>query len=117
MNSKNSINRVILVGNVGHDPELKYTTSGHPLVDFSLATNEVFIDDEKSKTEHVEWHNLVAWNKLAEFVERFVVKGQLLYVEGKIRSKTWVDRNNIRQKRVEIVCDSITPLEWKKRQK
>ena len=72
---------------------------------------------EKNKTEHVEWHHLVVRNKLAEFVNEYVVKGQLLYVEGRIHSKTWVDKDNIRQRRVEIVCDTITPLEWKKTKK
>ena len=114
MISKNSINRVILVGHVGQDPELKYTTSGHPVSTLSLATNEIWLDAEKNKSEHVEWHSLVAWNKLAKFVDEYVVKGQLLYIEGRIHSKTWVDKNNVRQRKVEILCDAITPLEWKK---
>jgi len=117
MISKNSINRVILVGHVGQAPELKYTTTGHPVATFSLATNEVIIGAEKKNSERVEWHSLVAWNKLAEFIKEYVVKGQLLYIEGRIRSQTWVDKNNIRQRRVEIVCDTVTPLEWKKQEK
>ncbi len=113
MISKNSINRVILVGHVGQTPNLKYTTTGHPIISLSLATNEVRLDAQKNKKEHVEWHSLVAWNKLAEFVNEYVVKGQLLYVEGRIHSQSWVDKNNVRQKKVEIICDNITPLEWK----
>ena len=81
---------------------------------FSLATNEVSMDAEKNKKEHVEWHNLVAWNKLAEFVQEYVAKGQLLYVEGRIHSQNWVDKNDVRQKRLEIICDTITSLDWKK---
>jgi len=115
--SKNSINRVILVGHVGQNPNLKYTTTGHPVATFSLATNEIKVDLEKNKSEHVEWHHLVAWNKLAEFINEYVKKGQLLYVEGRIHSQTWVDKNNIRQRKVEILCDAVTPLDWKNKEK
>ena len=117
MISKNSVNKVILVGHVGQKPELKYATTGHPVATLSLATNEIKLDSEKNKSEHVEWHHLVAWNKLAEFIKEYVVKGQLLYIEGRIHSQTWVDKNNIRQRKIEIVCDVVTPLEWKKDQK
>ena len=117
MISKNSINRVILVGHVGQTPDVKYTTTGHPVASFSLATNEVKLDADKNKTEHVEWHSLVAWNRLAEFIKEYVVRGQLLYVEGRIHSHTWVDKNNVRHRKVEIICETITPLEWKKQEK
>ena len=81
---------------------------------FSLATNEVWLDPEKKRVEHTEWHNVIAWNKLADFVKQYVSKGQLIYLEGRIHSQSWIDKNEIRQKRVEIVCDTITPLEWKR---
>ena len=112
MISKNSINRVILVGHVGQDPDIKYTTSGYAVASFSLATNEVSMDLEKNKTEHTEWHNIVAWNKLAEFSKEYIKRGQLIYIEGRIHTQSWIDKNDIRQKRVEIVCETITPLEW-----
>ena len=115
MISKNSINRVILVGHVGQAPEVKYTTSGYPVATFSLATNEVWVDLEKNKTDHTEWHNVVAWNKLAEFAGKYINKGQLIYVEGRIHTQSWIDKKDVRQKRVEIICDIITPLEWKKK--
>ena len=117
MISKNSINRVVLVGHVGHDPEVKYTTSGHAVATFSLATNEIWLDYEKKKKEHTEWHSIVAWNRLADFTKEYVVKGQLIYVEGRIHSQSWVDKNQIKQKRGEIVCDNLTPLDWKKNNK
>ena len=116
MISKNSINRVILVGHVGQDPELKFTASGHSVATFSLATNEVWMDAEKNKKEHTEWHNIVAWNQLADFSKKYVVKGQLLYVEGRIHTQSWVDKNDVRQKKQEIVCDTITPLDWKNKE-
>ena len=114
MIAKKSINRVILVGNVGLDPELKYTTSGYPVVSFSLATNEIWFDADKNKIEHTEWHNIVAWNKLAEFANEYIKRGQLIYVEGRIHTQKWIDKNEHSHAKVEIVCDTITPLEWKK---
>jgi len=114
MISKNSVNKVFLVGHVGQEPEVKYTTSGHTVAAFSLATNEIWLNPEKEKNEHTEWHNIVSWNKLADFTKEYIVKGQLICVEGRIRSQSWTDKNNIKQKKVEIVCDTITPLEWKK---
>ena len=111
---KNSINKVILIGHVGQEPEIKYTTNGHAIASFSIATNELWIDAESNKKEHTEWHNIVAWNKLADFVKKYVSRGQLIYLEGRIHSQSWIDKNDIRQKRAEIVCDTITPLEWKR---
>ena len=113
MISKNSVNKVILAGRVGHDPELKYTPSGYSVASFSLATNEMVVSAEKNKTEHTEWHNIVAWNKLADFTKEYIQKGQLVYIEGKIHTQSWVDKKDVRHKRVEIVCDTITPLDWK----
>ena len=114
MVSRNSINRVILIGHVGLDPEIKYTPTGSSVASFSLATNEVWLDPEKNRVEHTEWHNVIAWNKLADLVKQYVSKGQLIYLEGRIHSQSWIDKNEIRQKRMEIVCDTITPLEWKR---
>ncbi len=116
MISKNSINKVILVGRVGQDPETKYTTGGHAIASFSLATNEIWLDAENNKKEHTEWHNIIAWNKLADFVKDYIVKGQLIYVEGRINTQTWVDKNDVRQKKQEIICNTITPLGWKNKE-
>ena len=108
-----SLNKVMLIGHLGDDIKMHYFDGGGCVGRFSLATNEVWFDADKKKKEHTEWHNIVAWNKLADFVKKYVVKGQLLYLEGRIHSQTWVDKNNIRQNRKEIICDNITPLEWK----
>ena len=110
MISKNSINKVMLIGHVGQDPEIKYTPSGFIVSTFSLATNEQWLDLEKNKKEHTEWLNIVAWDKLAEFTKDYIKKGQRIYIEGRIHSQSWVDKNNKRQKKYEIICDSITPL-------
>ena len=96
MMSKNSINRVILVGHVGQDPELKFTTSGNSVTTFSLATNEVWADAENNKKEHTEWHNVVVWNKLADFATDYLDKGQLVYIEGKLQTRSYNDKDGIK---------------------
>ncbi|MBT5078338.1 MAG: single-stranded DNA-binding protein, partial [Candidatus Marinimicrobia bacterium] len=79
---RNSINKVILVGHTGNKPEGRYTPSGTSTASFSLATNESWIDSDKGKQERTEWHNIVAWGKLADFATEYIQKGQLVYVEG-----------------------------------
>lgn len=106
-----SINKVILVGNVGKDPEVKYTPSGVPLAKFSLATNERFKDKSGEWQDRTEWHNVLAWQHLAEIVGEFVQKGSKLYIEGKLQSSTWEDRNSGDKKhRTEIVARDIVLL-------
>jgi single-strand DNA-binding protein len=84
-----SINKVILVGNVGKDPEVKYTPNGIPLAKFSLATNERFKDKSGEWQDRTEWHNVLAWQRLAEIVGEFVQKGSKLYIEGKLQISSW----------------------------
>jgi single-strand DNA-binding protein len=106
-----SRNKVILVGNVGKDPEIKYIPSGVPLAKFSLATNERFKDKSGEWQDRTEWHNVVAWQHLAEIVGEFVQKGSKLYIEGKLQSSTWEDRNSGDKKhRTEIVARDIVLL-------
>lgn len=82
-------NKVILVGNAGRDPEIKSLPSGTRIATFSLATNERRKDQDGNWTEHTEWHNLVVWDRLVDVVERFVTKGKQLYIEGRIRTRTY----------------------------
>src|SRR6266851_5773543 len=106
-----SINKAILVGNVGKDPEIKYTPNGIPLAKFSLATNERFKDKSGEWQDRTEWHNVLAWQRLAEIVGEFVQKGSKLYIEGKLQSSTWEDRNSGEKKhRTEIVARDIVLL-------
>jgi len=88
-----SVNKVILVGNVGQDPEVRYTPSGIPVGKFSLATNERYKDKNGEFQERTEWHTIVAWQRLAEIVGEFVSKGSKVYVEGKIQTSNWEDRH------------------------
>ena len=110
---KSSVNKVILVGHIGNKPEGRYTPSGTSTATFSLATNESWIDNEKKKKEHTEWHNIVAWNKLADFSTEYLQKGQLIYIEGKLQTRTYKDKDDVQHWKTEVVVSTITPLEWK----
>jgi len=110
---KSSVNKVILVGHIGNKPEGRYTPSGTSTASFSLATNESWIDSENKKHERTEWHNIIAWNKLADFATEYLQKGQLIYIEGRIQTRTYKDKEEIQRRISEVVTTAITPLEWK----
>ena len=106
-----SVNKVILVGNVGKDPEVRYSPSGTPVANFSLATNERFKDRNDQWQERTEWHSIVAWQRLAEIVGEYVAKGSKLYIEGKIQTSSWEDRQSGERKyRTEIVARDLLLL-------
>tara|TARA_B100000700_G_C14718963_1_gene702780 strand:+ start:85 stop:492 length:408 start_codon:yes stop_codon:yes gene_type:complete len=110
---KMSVNKVILVGRVGLNPEGKYTPSGISIANYSIATNETKANSDGNKTEHTEWHNIVSIGKQADFVTEYIKKGQLICVEGKLRTQKWEDKNKVTHYKTEILADSVTPLEWK----
>jgi single-strand DNA-binding protein len=106
-----SVNKVILVGNVGKDPEVRYSQSGTPVANFSLATNERFKDRSGEWQDRTEWHNIVAWQRLAEIVGEYVAKGSKVYVEGKLQTASWEDRQSGERKyRTEIVARDLLLL-------
>jgi single-strand DNA-binding protein len=106
-----SVNKVILVGNVGKDPEVRYSQSGTPVANFSLATNERFKDRNNEWQDRTEWHSIVAWQRLAEIVGEYVAKGSRLYVEGKLQTTSWEDRQSGERKyRTEIVAHELLLL-------
>jgi single-strand DNA-binding protein len=105
-----SVNKVILVGRLGRDPELKYTPSGAPVATFSLATDESFKDRTGEKQERTEWHKIVAWNKLAEICGEYLTKGKLIYIEGSIRSKQWQDQAGNKRTSYEIIANQMQML-------
>jgi single-strand DNA-binding protein len=106
-----SVNKVILVGNVGKDPEVKYSPSGTPVAKFSLATNERFKNRNDQWQERTEWHSIVAWQRLAEIVGEYVAKGSKVYVEGKLQTTSWEDRQSGERKyRTEIVARDLLLL-------
>jgi len=100
------VNKVILVGNVGKDPEVRHLENNLVYARFSLATNERWSKDG-NKVEHTEWHQVIVWRSLAEIVEKYVRKGNLLFVDGRIRSRSYDDKDGIKRSVVEIVADSI----------
>jgi single-strand DNA-binding protein len=107
------INKVILVGHVGKDPEVRYLEGGVAVAKVTLATNETYKNKEGNKVEQTEWHNVVMWRGLAEIVEKYVKKGQLLYVEGKIRTRSYGEEGN-KKYFTEIVADQMTMLGGKR---
>jgi single-strand DNA-binding protein len=99
-----SVNKVILIGRLGKDPEVKYTPSGAPVAKFTLATDEVFKDRSGEQQKHTEWHNIVAWNKLAEICGEYLTKGKQVYIEGRIRSRQWEDQAGNKRTAYEIIA-------------
>ncbi len=87
------INKVILIGNLGADPEIRYTQGGTPVANFRIATTETWRNKEGGKEEHTEWHKIVAWRKLGEICGEYLSKGSKVYLEGRIRTRKWQDRD------------------------
>ncbi len=109
-----TLNKVMLIGNVGRDPELKYTPSGIPVTSFRLATSETWRDRDSNIQEHTDWHTIVAWRGLAEVVHKLVGKGSRVYIEGKIQTRTFDDKNGNRKHVVEVLADNMLLLDQKK---
>lgn len=107
-----SVNRVILVGNVGSKPEIRYVESRRPIATFSLATNEPArtLPNGRQLPEQTEWHRIVMWDKSAETAERYIDKGTKLYIEGKLHTRQWQDRNAIQRTVTEILVDRFDIL-------
>jgi single-strand DNA-binding protein len=99
-----TVNKVILVGRLGKDPELKYMPSGAPVAKFTLATDESFKDRTGEKQERTEWHTIVAYDKLAEICGEYLTKGKLIYIEGSIRSRQWQDQAGNKRTAYEIIA-------------
>ena len=107
------INKVILIGNVGQDPEVRYTgdaSNGAKVATIRLATTERYRDRNGNPQEHTEWHNVVVWRNQADVVEKYVKKGTQLYVEGRIRTRTWDDQSGNKRYSTDIVADTIQLL-------
>jgi single-strand DNA-binding protein len=101
------VNKVILIGNLGKDPELRYTPSGQPVATFSLATTERWNDRNGQRQDRTEWHNIVAWGKLGELVNQYLKKGRSAYIEGRITTRSWDDKDGNKRYKTEIVANQI----------
>lgn len=102
-----SVNKVILVGHLGQDPKIKYVTSGQAVCDLRIATDESYTDKGGEKKEATEWHSVVVWGKQAENCANFLSKGRQVYVEGRLRTRTWDDKDGKKQYKTEIVAATV----------
>lgn len=105
-----SVNRVIIVGNLGRDPEIRYMPSGEAVCNFSVATTDEWKGKDGSKQSKTEWHNIIIYRKLAEIAGEYLKKGSQVYLEGKIETKKWNDKEGNERSTVQIVCDEMKML-------
>jgi len=108
-----SLNRVQLIGNLTRDPELRYTPNGNAVCTFGLATNRTWTTDSGEKREEVDFHRIVAWNKLAELCSQFLVKGRKVYVEGRLSTRNWTGQDGSQKSTTEVVIDDMILLDNK----
>ncbi len=106
------LNKVMLIGRLGADPEIRYTADGTPVVNFSLATDSPIKRNDQWETE-TEWHRVVAWRRLAEICNEYLSKGRLVYVEGRLRTRSWEDRDGNKRWTTEIIAKDIQILDTK----
>lgn len=102
-----NVNKVIIVGRVTADPQLRQTPGGQSVASFSIATNRVWTGKTGGKQEEVEFHNIVAWGRTAEIASQFLTKGSLAYIEGRLRTRSWTDKQNQTRKATEIICERL----------
>lgn len=105
-----SVNKVILVGRLGRDPETRYTSSGQAVCNFSMATDESYKDKSGERQKRTEWHKIVVWGKQAEIAQQYLKKGALLFLEGRIQSREWTDKEGQKRTSFEIVCNNFRML-------
>ncbi|HIA37143.1 MAG TPA: single-stranded DNA-binding protein [Flavobacteriales bacterium] len=108
------VNKVILIGNLGKDPEVKYLESKVPVAKFPVATNETWKDRNGEKKEHTEWHNVVLWRGLAEISEKYLQKGDRVYIEGRLRTRSWDDKDGNKRYTTDVIADNMTMLTERK---
>lgn len=108
-----SLNRVQLIGNLTRDPELRYTPAGNAVCTFGMATNRSWTTDAGEKREEVDFHRIVAWNKLAELCSQFLVKGRKVYVEGRLSTRSWTGQDGAQKSTTEVVIDDMILLDSK----
>jgi single-strand DNA-binding protein len=107
---KGSLNKVQLIGHLGADPESRFTTSGNAVTNFNLATNESWKSAEGEIKDKTEWHRVVMFGKMAETAVEYMKKGQLVYVEGRLQTRSWEDKDNVKRYTTEVLCDNFTML-------
>ena len=106
-----SLNKVMLIGNVGTDPEMRYTPNGNPVTSFRIATNRVYTASDGERKQETEWFTVVAWQRLAENCNQSLTKGQRVYVEGRLRTRTWDGQDGQKRSRVEVIANRVLFLD------
>ncbi len=106
-----NLNKAMIIGNLVRDPELRTTNSGQNVVSFSVATNLVWTDADGQKQEKPEYHNVVAWRRLAEIINQYLKKGSKVYIEGRLQTRSWDDPNGVKKYKTEIVADNMIMLD------
>jgi single-strand DNA-binding protein len=106
-----SLNRVMIIGNIGSEPEMRFTPNGNPVTSFRVATNRVFTTADGERRRETEWFTVVAWNKLAEQCNQFLSKGRLVYAEGRLRTRTWESPDGQKRYRTEVVANRVSFLD------
>ncbi len=108
--SKGTINKAIIIGRLGQDPEMKYTPSGTAVANFSVATNHAVKDQDGNFTDKTEWHRIVAYGRTAEIAGEYLIKGKLVFIEGRIQTRSWEDQNGQKKYMTEVVCSNMQLL-------
>jgi single-strand DNA-binding protein len=110
------LNKVMIIGNLGRDPEMRYTPSGKPVTSFSVAVSRTYMKAEGERTEVTDWFNVVAWGRLAEICSQYLTKGSTVYVEGRLETRSWEGENGQKHYRTELVANDVNILDRKGRQ-
>jgi single-strand DNA-binding protein len=105
------LNKVMIIGNLGRDPEMRYTPSGKPVTSFSVAVSRSWVKPEGERTETTDWFNVVAWGRLAEICSQYLTKGSLVYVEGRLETRSWEADNGQKHFRTEVVASDVNILD------
>ncbi len=105
------LNKVMIIGNLGRDPEMRYTPSGKPVTSFSVAVSRSWVKPEGDRTETTDWFNVVAWGRLAEICSQYLTKGSLVYVEGRLETRSWEADNGQKHFRTEVVASDVNILD------
>jgi single-strand DNA-binding protein len=106
-----SLNKVMIIGNVGSEPEMRFTPDGKPVTSFRVATNRAYTTQDGERREETEWFSVVTWSKLAEQCNQFLGKGRLVYVEGRLRTRSWDDQSGQKRYRTEVIAERVTFLD------
>jgi len=104
------VNKVILIGRLGADPEVRYTSNGTPVASFRIATSESWTNKDGVREERTEWHRIVAWRKLGEICGEYLSKGKQVYIEGRLQTREWEDRDGVKRRTTEIIAQNMQML-------